>query len=308
VGIGPQVEARLPSGFAIALSPGGRWLARPECIESIEQGAADVLLRGPVRREKRAGSGRGPVMLLQINGQAAIGKRAMHGGFAGRLLGGLYLGTGRALAQAEAAERLLRSGIPTPQVLAVGWRRSFLIFTKQVIVTRAIPGAENLYEVARQDAPWRRRRAILAASADLIRRMHDAGFLHADLNVANLVLASGSGVDRVFVVDLDRGRFEGRLTTPQRLRNLARLQRSYEKWIAGRWPLSPREEVRFLRSYCRSDGGLLQELRSRLLRYRRSRSAARSTSSTEISSRQNGFPDGAGGHSRKKSWRQGEQG
>src|SRR5207245_10845727 len=118
------------------------------------------------------------------------------GGFAGRLLGGLYLGAGRALAQAEAAERLLRSGIPTPPVLAVGWRRSLLIFTKQVIVTRAIPGAENLYEAARQDAPWRRRRAILARSAELVRSMHEAGFLHADLNVTNLVLGSGPGGDQ----------------------------------------------------------------------------------------------------------------
>jgi len=306
--IGTQPEAGRPAGFALALSPGGKWLARPECVEAIERGAADILLRGPARRDKRAGTGRGPMVRLEIGGLAAIGKRALHGGLAGRLLGGLYLGAGRALAQVEAAERLSRSGIPTPEILAVGWQSALLLFTKQAIVTRAVPGAENLYEAARHDAPWRRRRAILAASADLIRRMHDAGFLHADLNVANLILGGGPGGDRVFVVDLDRGRFEARLTKRQRFANLARLQRSYEKWIAGQWPLSPRDEVRFLRSYCRRDRALLRELRSRLLSYRSSRSAAPSTSSTGISSRQNGFPEGAGEHSRKKSWRHGEQG
>jgi hypothetical protein len=197
-----------------------------------------------------------------------VGKRALHGGILGRLLGGLYLGRGRAIAQIEAADRLDRAGIPTPEVLAVGWRGALGVFRALAIVTRAIPRAQNLYEAARDDAPWRRRRVILEQSGRLIRAMHDDGFTHADLNVTNLVLGEGPGGDRVHVVDLDGARFGGALRPLDRYRSLARLLRSYEKWIAGRWRLSPREEIIFLRAYCGRDRRLSSYLRRRLQRYR----------------------------------------
>lgn len=296
-----------PHGYAVVRSAAGTWVARRDCALAIERGAADRLLQGRARRAKRAGTGRGPMARLDLLGQAAFGKRAVHGGLAGLFMGGLYFGPGRALAQIETAERLLQAGIPTPEVLAVGWRRALLFFAAQAIVTRAVPGAENLYEAA-QDASVRRRRAILEACADLVRRMHDSRFVHADLNVTNLVLERGSERERMFVLDLDGGRFTKCLAPSERLAGLSRLLRSYDKWIAGGWPLSRREEILFLRSYCRSDRALLRHLQPRLQRHRRSRRAASSTSSIEISSRQNGFPEGAGGHSRKKCCRQGEQG
>ncbi len=300
--------ARLPDGYALVVSPLGSWVARRDCADAIEQGAADFLLRGPARRGKRAGTGRGPLARLDLKGQASVGKRAIRGGLGGRLLGGLYLGAGRALAQIGTAERLRQVGIPTPEVLAVGWRRALLLFSAQAVVTRAVPGAQNLYEAARQGPLRDRRRAILLASADLVRRMHDAGFLHPDLNVTNLVLEGAGGRGRLFVVDLDKARFTTSITPAERLSGLARMLRSYDKWIAAGWPLTPREEMLFLRSYCRSDRAMLREFQRRLLGQRRRRRAARSTSSTAISSRQKGFPDGAGGHSWKKRWRQGEHG
>lgn len=192
----------------------------------------------------------------------------MHGGLAGRLLGGLYLGPARLLGQIEAARRLDQAGIPTPEILAVGWRRVLLAFSAQAIVTRAIPGAENLYEVARQEAPWRRRRAILERSADLVRAMHDAGFLHADLNVTNLVLGEGPDGDRIHVVDLEKGRFRTPLPMSDRAANLGRLVRSYEKWIPDLRRLGAREEILFLRRYCRSNRTMLRELLGRLRRRR----------------------------------------
>ena len=171
--------------------------------------------------------------------------------------------------QIRLASRLERCGIPTPEVLAVGWRRRALLFAAQAIVTRAIPRAQNLYEAAIEDAPWRRRRAILARSAELVRAMHDAGFLHADLNVTNLVLGGGPEGDLVYVVDLEKGRFRADMDSTRRLAGLSRLLRSYEKWLAGRAPLTPRDELIFLRRYCRSDRVLLRELQERLQRYRR---------------------------------------
>ena len=257
-----------PAGYRRVGSPIATWLARPECAEEIREGRADFLLRGSGRRSPAGGGGRGGLGYLELAGAAAVGKRALHGGVFGRVLGGLFLGKGRMTGQIEAAERLDRAGVPTPEVLAVGWRRALGVFRALAIVTRAIPRAQNLYEAAREDAPWRRRRVILEKSARLVRAMHDAGFLHADLNVTNLVLGEGPGGDRVYVVDLDGGRFEDMPGPAVRFRSLARLLRSYEKWIAGRWRLSPREEIVFLRTYCGPDRELSVFLWRRLQRYR----------------------------------------
>ena len=47
-----------------------------------------------------------------------------------------------------------------------------------------------------------------------------------------------------------------------------RLLRSYEKWIAGRFRLSVREELIFLRRYCRNDRVLLRRLQQALQSHR----------------------------------------
>lgn len=257
-----------PPGYREVRSPVAEWMARPECAEAIAQGEADFLFAPHDRRLAPRAAGRGRLARFRISGVPAVGKRALRGGLLGRLLGGLYVGRARGLAQIDLAERLERAGIPTAEILAVGSRRAFGPLHQQAIISRAIPRAQNLYEAAMEDAPWRRRRVILERSADLVRAMHDAGFLHADLNVSNLVVGEGAEGDRVHIVDLDRGRFLARVRLPERVSNLARLLRSYEKWIARRGRLSAREEILFLRRYCRSDRRLLRTLRKRLGRYR----------------------------------------
>ena len=259
-----------PPGYFAVRSPTGTWWARPECADAIQAGGADFLLQGTAVRSRRAGRGRGDVTAFDLAGHHLVGKRAQHGGLLGRWLGGVYLGHGRLLTQLRLADVLERRGIATPEVMAVGWRRLLGPLQALAVVTRAIAAAQNLYEAARDGAPWRRRRVILERSAELIRSMHDAGFRHADLNVTNLVLGRGPEGDRMHVVDLERGRLRGGpLSDRERLASLARLLRSYEKWIAGRWRLPAREELAFLRRYCAADRTRMRRLRLDLDRSRR---------------------------------------
>lgn len=258
----------LPPDYLEVRSPAGAWIARRECAAAVERGEADFILSGRGERHAAAGSGRGPLARFTLAGLPAVGKRALHGGLLGPVLGGLYLGRRRSLDQVRAAARLARAGVPTPEILAVGSRRVAGLFCVRAIVAREIAGARNLHELAEDRPPPARRRDILEKTADLLRNMHDAGFLHADLNLANLVLERGPGEERVCVVDLERGRFVGTITAAGRIRALARLLRSYEKWVADRLRLGPREEIRFLRRYARGDRALLRELVRRLARYR----------------------------------------
>jgi len=205
---------------------------------------------------------------FSLGGRPVIGKRALHGGLFGSLLGRWYLGSRRAVDQLRAAIRLERSGVATPEVLAIGSARVFGPFRIQAIISRRLQGAQNLYELAAGAPARRRRREVLLRCADLLRRLHDAGFVHADLNVSNLVLERGLARETLYVVDLDRGRFRAVVTPKERLGNLARLLRSYEKWIASGLRLSRREEIYFLRSYGGRDRALVRYLAEGLSRYR----------------------------------------
>ena len=258
----------LPAGYVRVRSPDAAWVARNECADLVRRGDADRIFRKIARSLRPPGGGRGPLHRFRLGDVEVIAKRAVHGGALAGLLRGLYLGTGRLTDQIRLADRLERAGVATPGIVAVGWRRVLGPVMEHAVVTRFIPRSQNLYEAAAEDAPWRRRRATLSRSAEVVRAMHDAGFVHADLNVTNLLLGEGPEGDRVYVVDLDRGRFRRHVGESTRFGNLARLLRSYEKWIAGRFRLSPREEMRFLRSYCRSDSAELRSFQTRLQRYR----------------------------------------
>ncbi len=256
------------SVYVTARSPKGVWSARAECVAAIQRGEADFLLCGPIPRTTAPGRGRGPIVRFVLAGYPAVGKRCLRGGIAGRLLHGLYLGSSRPIRQVEAAARLHEAGVRTPAVLAAGSRRTAWWLHVQAIVMHELAAARNLFELAGESVSPARRRLVLQQCADLIRAMHEAGFLHADLNVTNLVLERGPEGETLHVLDLDRGRFVRAPSTDDRFRNLARLLRSYEKWIAGRVRLSRREEVSFVRRYTGGNRLLTRQLLGRLRRYR----------------------------------------
>lgn len=253
-------------GYAAVCSAAGRWVARPECLADIRGGAADALLAGGRSPAATPGRGRAGVIEIRLGGVAAIGKSALHGGLLGPVLRGIHVGPGRALAQITLAGELDRRGVRTPEVMAVGWRRVIGPLVRQAIVTRAVSGGRNLLEVARTGERGRRKRALAAAAAE-VRKLHGAGFEHADLNLMNLVLEAGPD-ERVHIVDLDRGRFRERFGPAARLRGLARLARSHDKWLEPDRRLTPREEIYFLRRYCGPDRALVRRLLPGLRRSR----------------------------------------
>jgi 3-deoxy-D-manno-octulosonic acid kinase len=88
-------------------------------------------------------------------------------------------------------------------------------------VTERLAGARSLAERwlagETQDQDW-------VQAGRCIRRFHDAGVQHADLNAHNVML---DGHGRTWLLDFDRGRL--RRPGPWHERSLARLARSLEK-------------------------------------------------------------------------------
>jgi hypothetical protein len=227
-------------------------MTRSDCAAALAESEAGRLLEGRAIRAGVPGEGRAGSVAIRIGDLAAIGKRARHGG-AARFAGGLYLGCRRVVRTLLSAVRLREAGVSTPSVLAAGWRRVLGPLHAHALITERIPGGVNLQTALGSRMSAEERRALLRASGRAVRAMHDAGFLHADLNLANLVLERTPGGFRAHIVDLDRGRFENALTAVQRRSNIGRLFRSWEKWRPDGAPPGPRDVLAFLRAYCDGD-------------------------------------------------------
>src|SRR5882724_11336275 len=118
----PGKSLRIPEGYVRTRSPAGTWIVLPEVAAAIGRGEADRVLAGAAARDQRPGGGRGGLSMLTLAGIPVFGKRALHGGFAAPVLRDLYLGSERAVAQIDAARRLRRASIETPEVVGIGWR------------------------------------------------------------------------------------------------------------------------------------------------------------------------------------------
>lgn len=168
--------------------------------------------------------GRGAVRFVTGEAGDFALRHYRRGGLAGRLLDDEFLWLGQAATRPFREFRLLAqlaaAGLPVPAPAAAGYRRSGALYRGDIL-TRRLPGVRSLAGVLGErdldTGEWRRVGAT-------IRRFHDAGVCHADLNAHNIQLGRDG---TVWLLDFDRGRF--RRPGAWRRRNLARLLRSLDK-------------------------------------------------------------------------------
>jgi hypothetical protein len=123
------------------------------------------------------------------------------------------------------------------------------------LVTERIPGAMDLGHLLGAVRRGERRagdlRRAIDAAGRLVRRLHDAGCVHADLQPAN-ILHMESRWEEAWILDLDRSRLlgEGGLPEATRVRNLGRLWRHVVRREREYGPVVGwRGALRFLRAY-----------------------------------------------------------
>ena len=173
--------------------------------------------------------GRGRVLFLRPadrpDGEQWVLRRFRRGGIVRHVIERHYLWLGEARTRGFAEWRMLArlhaAGLPVPRPVAARYRRvAGLTYTAELI-TQRLPENRTLRELYTDDEVpaeiWPRVGAV-------VRRMHEAGAYHPDLNAGNLLVTADH---QVFIVDFD----QGRLLAPGRwqARNLARLQRSLQK-------------------------------------------------------------------------------
>jgi hypothetical protein len=214
-------------------------------------------------------AGRAPTAIVTLPGreERLLLRRLRHGGLLGPLLGGSFLGTGRARAELRVTAALREAGAPVPRpVLALGRRRLGPLFECAVATVLEEGARDALAFLESAPEPARVLRAARAAG-EAVRRLHDAGGRHADLHVKNLLIREQGERVECRVVDLDRARLEVGLTPAVRTAQLARLWRSLlKRGVLGR--VGARGCARFLAAYCGEDRALRRALSRHLPRER----------------------------------------
>jgi tRNA A-37 threonylcarbamoyl transferase component Bud32 len=248
----------------------------PEGFEVTREGPVTLVLRGsraaalraagiadPEEAARAAGAaarafeGRGKPVSFPVPGAPGlrvIARRYLRGGLLRGLAGGLFPGAGRFLRELRVAEDLFRRGVPVPEPLGVVVKASAAGTARGWFLSREVEGVEDLRSLLLRLPPGDpARREAMRAAGRAVRRLHDAGALHADLHVKNLLLPRGGG--DAIVVDLDGATLQEQgLGRDQRARQILRLDRSLVKlaFKSGR-PIPASDRRRLVLAYLGED-------------------------------------------------------
>jgi hypothetical protein len=256
-----------PEGFR-RRSEGRRTLYAAE-VDAADASARGLLDRSSWERVLAGGdraTGRGASATLARGGGAGWRlKQLKRGGWAARVLGDRYASPLRLIRILAASGEVARRGVPTPRAVALLVERAGAGFVRGFLATEELAGAEDLARRAdRRDASEDDLRAALEA----VRRMHDRGVDHPDLNLGNLLVVDTPEGPRGYVIDLDGVTFgDGPVSLPRRRRALRRLERSCAKRTGSAGYLGPGSEDLWYALYAGGDAELARALsRGRSLR------------------------------------------
>jgi len=253
----------IPDGYVVhRIAESWLVLDRSLAMELVQLRLADpatrerIFARAPLR-------GRGAAPSVSITpDQGMVLRRYRHGGLLGFATGSLYLGPGRALAELRVAAQAEAMGAPVPHVVCLVLWPVWGPFWSAVIGTREERDAKTLLELARE-LESESRVELARETGRAVRRLHDAGVEHRDLQLRNVLAVEESGRRRIVVIDLDRAAHHRGRGVPIRKRaaNLGRLLRSAIK--NGLWDsrVGEPETAAFLEGYTGEDRELLPALR-----------------------------------------------
>ena len=255
---GPRLP-ELPAGFTVVEGDRGVMACRTEDAEALRTAGF-----GPDGTHRADGgsvlvdaeeSGREPLGRLEVGGRTCLARRFTHGGLARAVTGRRFRDPSRPFDELVLSEALRERGVPTPRVVAARAVAVAPAGYELTLVTERLEGTLDLGhllgQVRRGERPMGDLRRGLDAAGALVRKIHDAGCYHADLQPANLLVDHGC-TGGAWVLDLDRSWLApgGELGEAARLKNLARLWRHVARREREYGPvLGRRGALRFLRAY-----------------------------------------------------------
>ena len=214
--------------------------------------------------------GRGTVKIANLPGpddERVVVRQYRRGGCLQKYVSDLYLGRSRPFRELWLTNQAAERGIPTVEIVAACHTKVWWGFHRGHLVSKEIKGGKDLgtyftgLEQPLERAKVFEKRKVINLVGYLIRRMHDAGIFHADLNLKNIVVQPGNtGTLRVFLIDFDQSVIRESLSERKRRQNLMRLNRSAQKFKKSGISITRTDAVRFLRAYYRRDAGIFREV------------------------------------------------
>ncbi len=185
--------------------------------------------------------GRGEVLFVESGDEGWVVRPYRRGGLIGRLIRRSYFYTGCDRSRSFRELRLLAAmqarDLPVPRPVAALCERHGL-FYRACIITETIPHQTTLWQMIHaqlSDEPDERQNdqqmlGTITAVGRCIRRFHDAGVWHADLNAHNVLISDD---DHISLIDFDRGRMSetAERDASEASSNLERLKRSVNKCL-----------------------------------------------------------------------------
>ena len=179
------------------------------------------LLLSPPQEDSSIGTGKGRTRFYSTPDEDVALKEYSHGGLLAPLIRDIYLyPPHRSLVELQLLATGFVRGLPVPEPLGAAVIPVMGPFFRYRLCTARVAGGRNLLDRLKGGERGHEERCAFA-----LRKLHDGGIYHNDLNLANFIL---SDTDTV-ICDLDRGRLEVCLTDRQRQKNIKRLARSVAK-------------------------------------------------------------------------------
>ncbi|MGH7477471.1 MAG: lipopolysaccharide kinase InaA family protein [Longimicrobiales bacterium] len=226
----------LPAGYTAFRASGSLFVCRTELSAELYGVAAETgsLYRWAAAHPQRETvQGRGTAYIVPFGGGRVVVRHYRRGGRLAAVLGDRYLRAAmpRPVRELRTSRAAAERGIPVADVLAVAVYQPVSLLYRGDAVTSYVSGASDLAARVFGDAATP---ASAAAAAEVaghtVRRAHDRGLEHRDLNLKNVLIAERAGALSGVIIDLDRARVVDTLSDAARRAMLARFERSWRKW------------------------------------------------------------------------------
>lgn len=203
------------------------------------------------------------------NDKRIVLRQYSHGGLLRAITKNVYWFGARSFRELILTEQIRSVGIPTiPPVGAIHDCLTYP-FYHAYFLSLEVPQATDLIQYLNNfgahphgENLFLKRKSIRSTGL-LIRKFHQAGFYHSDLQLKN-ILAAG---DQLLLIDFDRCYRKSSLSAREKIRNLLRLNRSVEKWKRLGLPISRTDRWRFFVAYAEDDKEIWAEMRRVLRTY-----------------------------------------
>lgn len=180
--------------------------------------------------------GRGGAWFLHTSDQDWVLRHYLRGGQMARFSRDLYFFKSesevRSFHEFGLTRTLQQKGLPVAKPVAARYERVKKFFYRAQIIVERIPGARTLASCALELSSEEKREV-----GRTVRKFHEAGLDHADLNCNNILISPAG----VYLIDFDKCALRGNgLLKAWAYRNINRLRRSVEKEFAH-WSAVERE-------------------------------------------------------------------